>query len=172
MLEIDNECQLVKGWRRQCKMSHAEKLKRDPFAVSYNKNLTPAVSAACIGDQVSVRRCCGCIDGLFLAWGRDWFWGLPGKAISQSRLDRTFPGLLHSAQTTGCLTAYATSCLYQCVEDNSVCLVENFTVLSHKDKSQVYCKCSWLYFISSMINNRDWLPLNSNATRFSDQFQK
>lgn len=73
------------------------KLKRDPFALSYNKNVTPAVSDVCISSRVSVRRCCGCVDELFLAWGRDRLQGLQGKAISQSRLDRTFPGLLHFA---------------------------------------------------------------------------
>lgn len=57
-------------------------------------NLLPTVSDVFTGTRVSVRPRCGCTHELLLAWGRVWHPGLPSKAISQSRLKRTFPGLL------------------------------------------------------------------------------
>lgn len=69
-------------------------LKRDPFALSYNRNRLPAVSDVCTG-RVSARGCGGCTDEPLIAYGRVRLQGLPSEAVSQSRLDRTFPGLLH-----------------------------------------------------------------------------
>ncbi len=138
-------CHLCGCWRGQWKWTHAEKLKRDPCALSYNKNLPPAASDVCIGARVSVRRRSSCIDELLLTRGRDWLQQLQSKTISQSRLERTFPGLLHFTGVCTDNRVPRSLCKELFVGEpggrrtTESAWLRPFTASSHKDKGHVYC---------------------------------
>lgn len=76
---VSHPCHVEKQWQRT---THAEKLKKDYFSLSYNKNLTQLMSDVCIGSLVS-DAAAAVQDELFLAWGKVWLQGHLSMAVSQ-----------------------------------------------------------------------------------------